>query len=497
MSSITVDDPRFLGLDLLDAPEREVAPDHVQVPSPSRGRSVGPIFLADLAALSLALVLGLLVLSAITTVPRHSLARFGTNLVDDLSFVVAAPLAFCAYGLYRQDRRRLQGSSVGDLGRLLHAVVAAVLVAVGVSAFLQHVLNRAGLDLVPLIVVGTATLVLVPISRAAVRRIGARAAGPGMRVLIVGSGMMADRIQRYFAPDADIEVVGLVDDDPVPGTIVAGTVADIPRLCRELHVDRVLVGFSRTHPAETMDWLRGLQGTVPISIVPRYFELLSWRSQVDDVCGLPVIDVAPPSLGLRSRVVKRSVDLVVSSVCLVVAAPLLLASALAVKLSSSGPVFFRQERVGRHGRSFTMLKLRTMRDDSHHERDDLRTESDTDGPLFKLREDPRVFPVGRILRRTSIDELPQLINVLMGQMSLVGPRPFVADESDEIDGWAARRFEVRPGITGLWQVSGRSELSFDELRRLDYLYVASWSLAWDLRILWQTPSAVLSGLGAY
>ncbi len=497
MSSFTVDDARFYGVDVLDAPGVEVEPERVQVSAPPRVRSLRRIFFADMAALGLALVIGLLVLAVMSTAPGHSLGRFGSNLVDDLSFVVAAPLTFCAYGLYRQDRRRLLGSSVGDLGRLLHAVVAAVLVAVGVGAFIHHFLHRAGLDLVPLIVVGTATLVLLPLTRAGVRRIGARSAGPAMRVLIVGTGMMTDEIQRYLGSVGDIEVVGLVDDDPDPRTIVAGTVADIPRLCTELHVDRVLVGFSRTHPADAMESLRDLQGKVPISIVPRYFELLSWRSQVDDICGLPVIDVAPPSLGLRSRFVKRSVDVVVSSLCLLVASPLLLASALAVKLTSPGPVFFSQERVGRDGRSFTMLKLRTMRVDSHHERDDLRSECEVDGPLFKLREDPRVFPVGRILRKASIDELPQLLNVLMGQMSLVGPRPFVVVESEEIDGWHARRFEVRPGITGLWQVSGRSELSFDELRRLDYLYVASWSLGWDLRILWQTPSAVLSGLGAY
>jgi exopolysaccharide biosynthesis polyprenyl glycosylphosphotransferase len=496
MSSFTVDDARFYGVDVLPAPERETGAE-LGRSRPAVRRALRRTVGADAAALTLSLLVGLLVLAAVSTAPRHSLARFGANLIDDLAFVVAAPAAFAAYGLYRQDRRRLVSTSVGDLGRLLHAVVAAVLVALGVGTFMHHVLHRPALDVIPLVVVAATTLALVPLTRAGARRLGARASGPGMRILLVGSGMMVDRIQRYFGPEANVEVVGVVDDDPVPGTSVVGRVADIPRLCAELNVDRVLVGFSRTHPSEAVDLLRDLHGKVPISIVPRYFELLSWRSQVDDVCGLPVIDVAPPSLGLRSRVVKRTVDVLVSSICLLVAAPLLAVAALAIKLTSPGPVFFRQERVGRDGKTFTMLKLRSMRVDSHHERADLRDRNDVDGPLFKLHEDPRVFPVGRVLRKASIDELPQLFNVLVGNMSLVGPRPFVPDESECIDGWAARRFEVRPGITGLWQVSGRNELSFDELRRLDYLYVASWSLGWDLRILWQTPSAVLSGLGAY
>ncbi len=159
-------------------------------------------------------------------------------------------------------------------------------------------------------------------------------------------------------------------------------------------------------------------------------------------------------------------------------------------------MFFRQLRSGRGGRPFAIYKFRTMVDGADKHREALWTASDSVG-LFKMREDPRVTRFGSWLRKTSLDELPQLFNVLIGHMSLVGPRPFTLSESSEINGWAARRFEVRPGMTGLWQVSGRSELSWQDLRRLDYIYVASWSFWWDLKILWQTPTIVGRRQGAY
>jgi exopolysaccharide biosynthesis polyprenyl glycosylphosphotransferase len=339
-------------------------------------------------------------------------------------------------------------------------------------------------------------LVLVPVGRAGARRFRVSNKVNRERVLIVGTGMMVERIRGYFVSDPNVELVGVVDDDPKPGSPIVGTVEDVPRLCKELDVDRILIGFSRTHPGDLVEQMRPLQGKVAISIVPRYFELLSWRSQVEDLCGLPMIDVAPPALSMSARFVKRTVDIAVASAGLVVLSPVLLVSAVAIKMSSPGPVLFRQLRVGRGGRPFTIFKLRTMHVNAEQVRHELTDENESDG-LFKIREDPRIHRFGRFLRRTSLDEIPQLFNVLRGDMALVGPRPFVLEESERIDGWAARRFEVRPGLTGLWQVSGRSNLNFDELRRLDYLYVASWSLKWDLRIMWHTPACVLQSRGAY
>ncbi len=242
--------------------------------------------------------------------------------------------------------------------------------------------------------------------------------------------------------------------------------------------------------------LKSLAGQVGVSIVPRYYELITGRSHVEDLSGLPMLDIAPAAMSWGARFLKRTVDIAVSSAVLLVISPLMLLIAAAVKCTSPGPVFFRQQRTGRNEHPFYVLKFRTMYEDAEARRDELEHLNEMDGPLFKVRNDPRVTRVGRFLRRTSLDELPQLINVWKGDMSLVGPRPFVVAEASRIEGWARKRFEARPGMTGLWQVSGRNELSHLELCRLDYLYVASWSLWWDMQILWQTPATIFKGRGA-
>jgi len=172
--------------------------------------------------------------------------------------------------------------------------------------------------------------------------------------------------------------------------------------------------------------------------------------------------------------------------------------ALAIRFDSPGRAIFRQPRRGREGRTFRIAKFRTMHVDAEHRRDELLHLNEVDGPLFKVKNgDPRVTRIGGFLRRTSLDELPQLWNVLRGEMSLVGPRPFVVYEADQITGWASRRLDISPGITGLWQVLGRNEIPFEEMVKLDYLYVTNWSLWWDLKILCQTIPVVLGRRGAY
>ncbi|MCW2873902.1 MAG: exopolysaccharide biosynthesis polyprenyl glycosylphosphotransferase [Streptomyces oryziradicis] len=201
-------------------------------------------------------------------------------------------------------------------------------------------------------------------------------------------------------------------------------------------------------------------------------------------------------LGSGAEAVKRAVDVTGAAVLIVLLAPVLIAAAVAVALDSRGPVLFRQRRTGRHGRQFHVLKLRTMRVGSERQRQALAGSNETDGHLFKIREDPRITSTGRRLRRFSLDELPQLFNVLMGHMSLVGPRPLPLEDS-AFTGDARHRLLVRPGLTGLWQISGRSDLSWDETLRLDLTYVDTRSLRLDLLILARTPAAVLRGNGAY
>ena len=452
----------------------------------------------DFVSLCAALMFGLVLLAELSPQPANSLAHLGENFRDDLAFPFVTLIALALYGLYQQSNRRFRKESFGDLGRIAHAMAVGGFLTLGVGVLIHRIDGASEIHAAQLASIALVGLVMVPIGRAVTRwfRSSAKRNPHRDRVLIVGSGMMVERIRGYFASDLTIELVGAVDDDPKPGSPIVGTIEDVPRLCKELDVDRILIGFSRTHPGDLVEQLRPLQGKVAISIVPRYFELLSWRSQVDDLCGLPMIDVAPPALSLSARIVKRTVDISVACAGLVLLSPVLLVSAVAIKLCSKGPVLFRQQRVGRSGEPFTIFKLRTMHVGADSVRQELESENGSDG-LFKIKEDPRIHSVGRFLRRTSLDEIPQLFNVLRGDMALVGPRPFVVEESERIDGWAARRFEVRPGLTGLWQVSGRSNLNFDELRRLDYLYVASWSLKWDLRIMWHTPASVLQSRGAY
>jgi exopolysaccharide biosynthesis polyprenyl glycosylphosphotransferase len=229
---------------------------------------------------------------------------------------------------------------------------------------------------------------------------------------------------------------------------------------------------------------------------PGLMEVAGPRLHVAPVDGLPLLRLTQPTLTGLSRVVKAVIDRIGAAVVLAMIVPLLLGIAVAVRLDG-GPVFFRQTRVGRHGRTFTMIKFRSMVPDAEALRRGLHADNDGDGPLFKIRADPRVTRVGAWLRRYSLDELPQLLNVLGGSMSLIGPRPPLPEEVATYDRTAKRKLRVRPGLTGLWQVSGRSDLSWEESVRLDLRYVENWSLALDALILWKTVGAVLRSDGAY
>ncbi len=451
---------------------------------------------ADVVGVGVGLVIGLVAASAIgTPVTGAFFPRVGQTAVYGALLLGV----FAVYGAYRRGARRVARTSFEDLNDVLRVWPAGAFVVVLADLTLGRALGLQPFQPALLAVAIAPTIVTVPLLRALAARLTARVTGTTRRVLVVGGGATGQRLAQFLEVQPGVSVVGMVDDHPMPGTEVAGCVADIPELCERLAVSHVVVAFPRADPHATLRALRPLHGWVPVSIVPELFDLLSWRCEVDDLYGVPIIDVAAPQLGLGARAAKRTLDVIGSAALLALCAPFMLVVAVVVKATSPGPVLFRQTRTGRHGRRFEILKFRTMRDGAETERSALSARNEMEGPLFKLRHDPRVTPVGRFLRRTSLDELPQLINVLVGQMSLVGPRPFVVHESaqldDQLDGWAARRYEVRPGVTGLWQTSGRNDLTGDELCRLDYLYVASWSFSWDLRILWHTPARVFRSTG--
>ncbi len=472
---------------------RGAAPDTTVGLTRVRRHGFRQLLLADVSGLVLAAFLGPLLVSAISSNPASAASRSGMIYLFDLAVIPLFVAVFALYGLYRGVTRRISMSVFADLRNIVHAVM--------ISGFIYAIvayLTRKSTDLAALTVGKVAAMCLVAVIAVPLARVvafGLFKVG-SVPVIVVGTGKLAQTVASHLRAHSSVNFVGFVDDNPLGRNDVLGELEDLPDLCRRYSVARVVVCFSRTHPERTTEMLKGLAGQVGVSIVPRYYELMTSRSHVEDLSGLPMLDIAPASLSLGSRFMKRSFDIVTSSVILVLAAPFFAAVAVTIKATSAGPVFFRQVRTGRNEQPFSMMKFRTMYRDAESRRHELDHLNEVDGPLFKVQNDPRVTRVGRFLRRTSLDEFPQLINVWKGDMSLVGPRPFVVSEAMEIEGWARKRFEARPGMTGLWQVSGRNELSHLELCRLDYLYVASWPFWWDMQILWQTPSTIFRGRGA-
>lgn len=450
----------------------------------------------DAAALALAVVLAWRVLAwgAPGAVNTRGSAALPTSAFLVLPIFLAA---FSVYGLYSRRGRRIGPSSLSELKEVFHASLVAGVVSVTVE-YLVH--RNTGLVVPTATMVGLASVfclpaVLVCRSVTVVVTDRMRLTTPS-RVILVGSGRVAQTVSGHLRAHRGVELLGLVDDEPADGEPLLGSIAELPELCERLKATRVVVCFSRVHPQRVSDMIKRVSSDVRVSIVPRYFELASSRSQVEDLYGIPMVDVAPRSPWALAQPAKRAFDLVAASVLLVLLAVPFAVIAVWIKATSPGPVFFKQERTGRHGVPFLLFKFRTMYDGAEKERQQLVHLNEVDGPLFKVRADPRVTRVGRFLRRTSIDELPQLINVWRGEMSLVGPRPFITSEAEAMSGWVRQRLEVRPGMSGLWQVSGRNELSYIEMCRLDCLYVASWSFWWDMKILCQTPAAMLRGRGA-
>jgi exopolysaccharide biosynthesis polyprenyl glycosylphosphotransferase len=408
-----------------------------------------------------------------------------------------------ANGAY--ERRHL-GLGTEEYKRVARASVAVV-------ATVSFVLFATKLD-VSRLSVATAllgTLVFLLVGRTAARRVlhtvRRRNGTATHRMLLVGTLPEALEICTAVArtPAAGLVPVGIHLTDgysatrglltPVP---VYPARDDVLSLVRELGADTIAVcGSVSAEPGELRRLAWQLEGSgVDLVVAPQLTDIAGPRVHIRPIEGLPLLHVEEPTLSGVAWLGKNMMDRVVAAVGLLVSSPLFVAIAIAIKVSDRGPVFFRQARVGREGTTFRVWKFRTMYVDAEERRAALLDQNESDGQLFKIKDDPRIFPFGRLLRASSLDELPQLINVLRGEMSLVGPRPLPAEDGDYL-GDVRRRLLVRPGITGLWQVSGRSDLSWDEAVRLDLYYVDNWSLAYDLHILWRTVGVVLRSKGAY
>ena len=470
--------------------------DHAGAVAKVRRHVLRRLLIADIVGLTLAAVLSPLAISAVSNNPSSSAGHLGPIAFFNLAMIPLFIGVFAVYSLYKGSTRRISLSVFSDLRNIVHALMVSGFLYAIVGYIAHQVYHYQDVTVGKILSMCLVAAVTVPLARVVTFGLMGRAPEGSVPVIVVGTGKLAQTVASHLRAHSSVHFVGFVDDSPLGRSDVLGELEDLPELCRRYDVARVVVCFSRTHPERTTEMLKALSGKVGVSIVPRYYELITSRSHVEDLSGLPMIDIAPASLSAGSRFFKRTFDVVVSSVILVLLSPFFLVAAATIMMTSPGPVFFRQVRTGRNERPFFVLKFRTMYEDAEERKSEIMHLNEMDGPLFKISDDPRVTRVGRFLRRTSLDELPQLINVWKGDMSLVGPRPFVVEEAAEIDGWARKRFEARPGMTGLWQVSGRNELSHLELCRLDYLYVASWSFWWDMQILWQTPATIFKGRGA-
>jgi exopolysaccharide biosynthesis polyprenyl glycosylphosphotransferase len=432
------------------------------------------------------------------------------------AFVLAAavwPISFVALSVY--DGRR-NGTLGAELRRVFFAICASTLGLAGALFFTYRETSR--LLVVLFFVLDAALLLGARVAWYAYRRSeNGRRARQRRRVLVVGAGSAGRRaveqLRKYA--EAELDLVGYVDDDPAKqgqqfeGLPVFGDCDQIPAVVAEHGIQVAVVALPLRAHGRLLAVTRVLQSLgVRVHVIPDLFALSYPGATLDGFGGIPVIDLGQPgSDGLR-RLSKRVFDVAAASVLLILLSPLFLILAVLIRLESQGPVIYHQQRIGENGQPFALLKFRSMRADAdadahkaHVARligQNLRPDQLGDGGKnsLKMQDDPRITRVGRFIRKTSLDELPQLINVLRGEMSLVGPRPPLPYEVELYAGWHRHRLEALPGMTGWWQVKGRNRVSFDEMVRMDLYYIEHASFWLDLKILLLTPWAALSGKGA-
>ena len=416
------------------------------------------------------------------------------------------------YRLYDKDAEYTHHTTTDEVANVLH------LVTVG-TWFFFVTLWWSGIahpEIPKLVTFWGLSVVLVATCRFAARAISRRSLLYLQNTVILGSGATGCLVARKLLqhPEYGINLVGFVNangGEPRPNgrepdlahITELGGLDSLPTLVQLFDIERVIVASPAVRQEKVLDLIRQLTDLdVQIDVVPRFFEAFSTSARIHAVEGIPLVGVPPLRLSHLSRITKRIMD-IVGSVCgLVLVAPLMTLIAVAIKLETPGPIFFRQIRRGTGESVFTILKFRTMIADAEALKAsvthlNMHAANGGDPRMFKIPEDPRTTSVGKILRRYSLDELPQLINVLKGEMSLVGPRPLILDEDKYVDKWARRRVDLKPGITGLWQVLGRNIIPFEEMTRLDYLYVTNWSLKNDVRLLLRTIPALFHSRHAY
>ncbi len=456
---------------------------HAATPTATRSRRIS--FVVPDAIASLVVIALVVVTAARLDYP----APGAQPLLSIVVLWVSLWITMRAVGVYAGTRRST-GRAVLDLGR---AAVIVICVILGVEALAgAWVTTRIPPATVALSLgLGIAVLMAMRAGADNWRRDDAMAAE---RVIVVGTGMVTQDIVTRLERSGHSLVLGLVDDDPTDRGVI-GSIDQLPELCSRHGVSRIVVAFTQSHVEHLLRNLRELPESVAVDVVPRCFELVGAGARIEDFAGLSLVALPRRSEPAQRDRIKRVFDVAVASVVLVAVSPVLLVAALAVLITSGRPIMFRQERLGRHREPFRIMKLRTLKNTDEMESGTFEAHRGDAALFHSEMVAGRQTSLGKILRRTGIDELPQLFNVLAGQMSLVGPRPFVPEECWVVNGRSEQRFDVRPGLTGLWQVSGQHSLSLDELARLDAFYVDTWSFRSDLRILAKTPSRLWQGGG--
>jgi exopolysaccharide biosynthesis polyprenyl glycosylphosphotransferase len=410
-------------------------------------------------------------------------------------------LASKVIGLYDRDQHLLRKTTLDEMPQILYlAVVLALTTWLSETILLHGYLTRPQVFTLTLCSFG-----LMALGRLLVRA-AVLAATSQERCIVLGSAVNASRIAEKLAAarSTNAVVVGRVAIDALEPDDAAdrrapaklGDVRALVGIVGAHAVERVIIAPGHDGEEEMLDAIRVIKALgVKVSVLPRLLEVVGSSSSFDDVNGMWLLGVRHFGLSRSSETLKRVTDVIGASLLLVILLPLFAMLALAVKLTSRGGVFFSQQRIGRAGEVFKMLKFRSMVVGAETVKDTLRALNEAEGGLFKIDEDPRITRVGRLMRRTSLDELPQLLNVLRGEMSLVGPRPLVPDEDALIEGWQRRRLAVKPGMTGLWQIFGSARIPMHEMVKIDYLYGANWSIWLDMKILLRTIPYILGRHG--
>jgi exopolysaccharide biosynthesis polyprenyl glycosylphosphotransferase len=403
--------------------------------------------------------------------------------------LAALPLMVLAnklVGLYDRDHLRLGKSTLDEAPRLLQVSGLFTLLV----WLLQDALIAGGLTRAQVLSLWAGAFLLMLVGRLAARRL-ARRLSPPERLLLIGDRATVRHVRgKLEASPANVEPVIAMQLEQVQRELTRPE--DFRYLVERLDLHRAIIAPVSADGTDILDVIRvAKRAGVQVSVLPRMLEVVGSAVEFDEVDGMVMLGVRQFGLSRFSWLLKRTFDLVGAAALLILFAPVLLLFAVAIKLDSRGPVLFRQTRVGRDGRHFRICKFRSMVLDAEQHKADLEDRNEADG-LFKIADDPRITRVGRLLRKTSLDELPQLLNVLRGEMSLVGPRPLVVDEDARVEGLDRGRLHLTPGMTGHWQVLGSTRIPMHEMVGIDYLYVANWSLWSDVKILLRTVPHVLS-----